>query len=244
MSILKTKAIVIRTTKYAETSMIISCYTDLHGLQSYIINGVRSKNAAIKPSQLQALTLLELEAYYQQNKTMQRIKELKCLPVLNELHFNVIKSSIALFISEVLNKLIRDENNTDEHLFTYLFNAIQILDISQENCANFPLVFLTQLTRYLGFSPKGEFRDEQNGFDIKEGAFIPYDSRNPYQLNPMLSKIVSDCLHNRLDQFSQIVMTYDQRTNVLEHMLDYYREHIQGIFDIQSHKILSEVLKE
>jgi DNA repair protein RecO (recombination protein O) len=238
----KCKAIVIRAVDYSETSVVLKCYTDLHGVQSYIVNGVRSKKGNIKPSHLLPLSLLELEAYHQQNKNLQRIKELKCVPQLKTLHFDMVKSAVGMFIAEVMNKTLREENHADEPLFAYLYNTIQVLDLESDKVGNFPLYFLLQLTRYLGFHPKGEYSSSENGFDTREGMFEAYDPRNPYQMNPELSSALSQLLQCNAADFSSIAVTYEQRTSLLEYMIDYYREHITGFIDMKSHKILAEVL--
>jgi DNA repair protein RecO (recombination protein O) len=152
--LVKCRGIVIKTIDYSESSVILKCFTDAHGLQSYLINGVRKNKGQIRPSQLLPLTLLELEVYHQQNKNLQRIKELKCSPPLHQLHFSMVKSSIGMFLSEVLNRSIREEHQADNALFDFIYNAIQLLDIEQQKLSNFPIYFLVQLSRYLGFYPQ------------------------------------------------------------------------------------------
>jgi DNA repair protein RecO (recombination protein O) len=240
--LIKCKAIVIRTIDYSETSVVLKCYTDEYGVQSYIVNGVRSKKGSIKPSHLLPLSLLELEAYHQQNKNLQRIKELKCLPQLKTVHFDMVKSAVGMFIAEVMNKTLREENHSDLPLFSYLYNTIQVLDLETERVSNFPVYFLLQLTRYLGFHPKGIYAEHTNGFDTKEGMFEAYDPRNPFQLNPELSACLSELLQCSAGEFSKISVNYEQRTLLLEHIIDYYREHVSGFTDMKSHKVLAEVL--
>lgn len=240
--LLKCKAIVIKTIDYSETSVVLKCYTDEFGVQSYMINGVRSKKGSIKPSHLLPLSLLELEAYHQQNKNLQRIKELKCVPQLKTVHFDMVKSAVGMFIAEVMNKTLREENHPDLPLFSYLYNTIQVLDLETEKVSNFPLYFLLQLTRYLGFYPKGTYDAQSNGFDTREGLFDAYDARNPFQLDPELSASLSELLRCSAAEFSGIAIGYEQRTRLLEHMIDYYREHITGFIDMKSHKVLAEVL--
>ncbi len=242
MSLTKCRAIVIRTVNYSESSVILKCYTDLHGTQSYLINGVRSKKSAIRPSQLLPLTLLELESYNQQNKNLQRIKELKCRPNLRSLHFDIGKSAIAMFIAEVVYKSIREDDHIDEPMFEFLFNTIQILDLEQGKTANFPLYFMLQLTRYLGFYPKGIYSDITNGFDLKEGSFDAYDRRNPFQIEPTLSEKISLLQQCSFNELNDHILSYDQRTKLLHYFIEYYQEHISGFNEIKSHKILAEVL--
>jgi DNA repair protein RecO (recombination protein O) len=243
MSLTKCRAIVLKTIDYSESSVVLKCYTNLHGIQSYLINGVRSRKGNIRPSQLQPLTLLELESYHQQNKNLQRIKELKCAPSLRTLHFDIIKSTIGIFLAELVHKSIKEENHTDEPLFEFLFNAIQILDLEHDHTAHFPIYFSIQLTRYLGFFPKGSYSDETNGFDLAEGSFSTYDTRNPFQAEPILSEKLSAFLASDFNTMKMIPITHAQRMQLLEHVLDYYREHIAGFGTMKSPKILREILE-
>ncbi|MES2560783.1 MAG: DNA repair protein RecO [Bacteroidota bacterium] len=240
--LLKCKAIVIKTIDYSENSVVLKCFTDTHGVQSYMVNGVRSKKGAIKPSHLLPLSLLELEAYHQQQKNLQRIKELKCVPQLHSLHFDMVKSAVGIFMAEVINKVLREENQPDPPLFSFMYHTIQLLDLEGEKVNNFPLFFLLQLTRYLGFHPKGIYNELNNGFDFREGIFEPYEARNPYQITPALSEKLSILLQSNSLDYKTVSMNYSDRTALLEHAIDYYREHMIGFSDLKSHKILAEVL--
>lgn len=240
--LIKCKAIILKTVDYSENSVVLKCLTDTHGVQSYMVNGVRSKKGSIRPSHLLPLTLLELESYHQQNKNLQRIKELRCVPQLKTLHFDLLKSSIGIFMAEVIHKMIRDENHHDLPLFTFLYNSVQILDLQTDQTGNFPVCFLVHLTKYLGFYPKGAYSPETNGFDTREGVFEPYSVRNPFQLTPELSEKLSGIMHNSIADNANLNINYQQRTQLLEYMIDYYKEHIEGFLDIKSHKVLAEVL--
>jgi DNA repair protein RecO (recombination protein O) len=240
--LIKCKAIILKTVDYSENSVVLKCLTDTHGIQSYMVNGVRSKKGSIRPSQLLPLTLLELESYHQQNKNLQRIKELRCVPQLKSMHFDLLKSSIGIFMGEVIHKLIKDENHIDIPLFTFLYNSIQILDLQSEQTANFPICFMVHLTKYLGFFPKGTFSETTNGFDTKEGIFEPYDVRNPYQLSPVLSEKLSYIIQHSIAENDELSITYAQRTQLLDYMIDYYKQHIEGVLDLKSHKVLAAVL--
>jgi DNA repair protein RecO (recombination protein O) len=242
MSLNKCRAIVIRTVNYSENSVILKCYTDQFGIQSYLVNGIRSKKGAIKPSHLLPLTLLELEIYHQKNKSLQRIKELKCLPNLRALHFDIIKSAIGMYMAELIYKSVKEEDQPDIPLFEFLFNAIQIVDLDEGKTANFPIYFTLQLTRYLGFYPKGIYSEQTNSFDLKEGVFDQYNNKNPFQLEPFFSERISLLLQSDLNAFKDILLTYDQRTLLLTSIIAYYQQHISGFHEMKSHKILSEIL--
>lgn len=240
----KCRAIVIRCIDYSETSVILKCFTDAYGVQSYLINGVRKQKGNIRPSQLLPLTLLELEAYHQQNKNLQRIKELKCTPQLNQVHFNMVKSAIGMFISEVVYRSLKEENQADEALFNYLFNTIQILDIEQERLANFPVYFLVQFSRFLGFYPRHDNeRTGLVGFNFKDGEFEPYDDKNPFQLDLAGSDLLYQLLGCDYQAQKQLSAKGDERKQLLQGLIQYYNQHLSGFSNMRSHEILAEVLE-
>ena len=244
MSLIKTHAIVLRTTPYSETSVVLSCLTKSHGVTTFMVNGVRSKNAKVKPSLLQPLTLLEIEAYFQQYKNMQRIKELKASPQLHTLHFDIVKSSIAIFIAEILNKVIKDENQTDDNLFDFIHSCIQLLDLTDDKPTVFPLYFIVQLSKYLGIMPKGNYTSTNNGFDMLDAAFEPYDDKNPKQLSPEISEFLSELLITNAASALKLKLAYTSRMDLLDFMIQYYAYHLQSNFDLKSYLVLNEVLAE
>jgi DNA repair protein RecO (recombination protein O) len=238
----KCRAIVLRTVDYSESSVVLKCYTDQFGLQSYMVNGVRGRKGSIRPSQLQMLNLLELEAYHQQNKNLQRIRELKCAPQLRHLHYDVIKSSVGIFIAELLAKCIREENQQDGQLFEFLFHAIQILDLSEDSVANFPCYFMLQLTRYLGFAPKMNHSAENNAFDLKEGYFTPYQPANPDMCSVAVSGNLADLYEASFAGYSLVELHPPGRSALLLALIRYYQMHIMGFTEMNSNRVLSEVL--
>ena len=110
----KTRGIVFRFTKYGETSIIVNIFTEMFGLQSYMVNSVRSKSSKNKIALYQPLTLLDLVVYHRENANILRIKELKCLYPYQTIHRDIRKSAIALFLNEILNKAVKDQSHADE----------------------------------------------------------------------------------------------------------------------------------
>jgi DNA repair protein RecO (recombination protein O) len=237
----KCKAIVIKSINYAESSVVLTCYTDLFGIQTYMVNGVRSKKGSIKPSHVLPLTLLEIEAYHQQNKNMQRMKELRCTPMLQSLHFDMVKSAIGMFMAEIMYKTIREENQPDPALFTFLFNAIQALDLQQQ-AANFPVFFLLHLSRYLGFLPKQNYSVQHNSFDWAAGEFKTYDPLHPGLIEPQISKLIAELLAADFNNFSEVHITNKQRSDMLNCLILFYQNHTDTLHEVKSHKVLAEVL--
>src|ERR1700754_2638836 len=138
----KTRGIVFKTTDYGETSVIVQIFTEKFGLQSYIINAVKKPRAKISRNMLQPLHLLDMVVYHKNTGQVHRIAELKSSPVLQSIPYDVVKSSIAMFLNEVLYKAVRQQT-AEESLFDFVFNAIEWLDHQSEGLANFPLAFLT-----------------------------------------------------------------------------------------------------
>lgn len=242
--LVKCKGIVIKTIDYSESSVILKCFTDAHGLQSYLINGVRKNKGQIRPSQLLPLTLLELEVYHQQNKNLQRIKELKCSPPLHQLHFSMVKSSIGMFVSEVLNRSIREEHQADKALFDFIYHAIQLLDIEQQKLSNFPIYFLVQLSRYLGFYPQYQNSGTGTmGFNFKDGAFEFFDEHNPFQFDVVSSSLLLEFLEAGYELQKEFQIHASHRKQLLNHLIVYYNEHLNGFSNMRSHEILAEVLE-
>lgn len=239
----KCRAIVIKAIDYSESSIILKCYTDVYGMQSYLVNGVRKNKGYVRPSHVLPLTLLELEAYHQDNKNIQRIKELKCIPVLHTMHFNMVKTAIGMFISEVVYRAIKEENHPDVTVFDFLFHTIQVLDVEDERVANFPIFFLVQLSRFLGFYPKRGVSEWHTGFNFKDGIFEAFDPKSPFMLDEASGKILLHLLDKNYEEYKTQAIKSEQRKYLLNALILYYNEHLNGFSNMKSHEILAEVLE-
>jgi DNA repair protein RecO (recombination protein O) len=237
----KTRGIVFKTTDYGESSVIVQVFTEKFGLQSYIINGVKKPKAKISRNMLQPLHLLDMVVYHKNTGQVQRISELKLSPVLQSIPYDVIKSSIAIFLNEVLYKAARQQS-ADEHLFDFVFNAIEWLDHQDEGLANYHLLFLVRLTRYLGFYPEQVKIEGADYFDMKEGAFTRYKPQGLYYLSPPHTQNFYSLLQCNFESLSRLRFSNDERRYLLQKLLEYYALHIEGFGNIKSHEVLEEVL--
>jgi DNA repair protein RecO (recombination protein O) len=237
----KTRGIVLKTTDYGETSVIVQIFTEKLGLQSYIINGVKKPKAKISRNMLQPLHLLDMVVYHKSAGNVQRISELKTSPVLQSIPYDVIKSSMAMFLNEVLYKSIRQQS-ADENLFDFVFSAIEWLDHQTVGLANFHLLFLTQLTRYLGFYPDRYQANEADYFDLKNGVFIQYKPDTTLYLSPPHTQNFSKLLQCNFENLGSLKLTNDERRYLIAKLLEYYALHIESFGNIHSHEILEEVL--
>lgn len=240
--LIKTRGIVLRSIKYSETSLIVDIYTEQRGLQKYIVSGVRSKKAKTKASLLQVMTLLDLVAYYRENRELHRIREMKPAYVFHAIPFNVLRGAVGLFMAEVARKTIRG-SETHAELFAFLFDTFRFLDETSGPVHNLHLHFLAHLSSFLGFVPGDDFSEQTPYFDLREGVFVTDKPRHAYVLEVEESALLYELLQvNRADAGS-VEMTAGQRRRLLEHLLLYYRLHIENLPEINAHRILQEVLE-
>lgn len=220
--LVKTKGIVFRLTPYGDTSVIVNVFTEQLGLQSYIVNGVRTNSRKSKIALFQPLTLLDMVVYHKENGNVMRIKEMKCYHPYSGLTREVYKSAIALFINEVLNKAVKEQSHTSE-IFGFIAQSLVVLD-NHPSPENFHLIFLLGLSRHLGFAP--------NQTSEVLGAHW-MDEQEERLLDQLLQTTYS----------SSFTVTYTQRQSLLNGLLRFYQTHIDGFGEIKSLQVLQEVLR-
>jgi DNA repair protein RecO (recombination protein O) len=233
----KTPGIVLQTIKYSETSIICRIYTRELGLQSYMVKGVRTGKPSSKAPLFRPINILDLVVYRKDRKGLQHIKEYQLGHLYSSLPFDIIKSSIALFIIEVLSKVIKDEE-PDADLYDFAEETLKELDALDKTDPNFHLYFLLRLSRFLGFLPSGEYDPPYEYFDLKEGSFVPGPATHGYQIGPPYSGYISVLL----EENEPVEITNRERNTILDYLLQYYAFHLSDFGGMQSHKILHEVL--
>jgi len=237
----KTRGIVLKTTLYSENSVIVQLFTEKFGMQSYMISGVKKPRAKISMNMLQPLHLVEMVVYHKHNTSIQRIKELRPSPVFKSIPYDIIKSTMALFLNEVLYKSIRQQV-TDEHLFEFIFNAVCWLDECGEANVNFHLSFLLKLSMFLGFAPGTAIKSGEVYFDLREGAFKPVMPAHPHFLENRDAEVFISLFNLPFEKIGQIRSDNRMRRNILDKILIYYTLHTASFGDIRSHQVLEDVL--
>ncbi len=224
----KTRGIVINYLKYGETSIITRIFTETFGIQSYIINGVRSKKPRFSISFFQPLSLLNLVVYKKKNASLNRISEVECTSSASSISIDIYKSGIAIFISEILSKTLKEEME-DQRLFHFLNQSIQILDQLKGGFENFHLLFLIKFSHYLGFSPI-------SGTEILSQIYQHIDHESLEEVKYFDQLIDAD--------FSDhIKMNGDLRRQLLEDLIRYYQIHIENFGVVRSMDVLREVMR-
>jgi DNA repair protein RecO (recombination protein O) len=216
----KTRAITLHSVKYGESSTIAHFYTENFGRQSFLIHGVRKKNSLINSQLLQPLALSDINGSFKEGRDLQRIKEIKPIIYLQNLRFDIRKSTISIFICEILYKTLREAESNKE-LFNFLINAIHLLDITDRGIEYFHIIFLIQYTKFLGIYPLDN-----------EEFFYPTSK----------SKIsIQNLIHQSLSDTSLLKFDHVERQELLDEIIIYYKTHLSGIGQIHSLKILREV---
>ena len=239
----QTKGIVLHQVKYSDTSVIVKIYTEHFGLQSYMVRGIKRKNAAIKSALLQHLTLVDLIVYHKPKTNIQHIKELKVEIPFQSIPYDILKSSIALFLNEILYHVIREEESNAD-LFNFLKNSIQFLDITESQTANFHLIFLIKLTQYLGFYPKANFSANCSYFNMEEGKFTSHQGSEKSFIHLPYSQYLYDLTQTTYQDFNTFQINTLHKAQLLEIILNYYRLHLPVSLIIKSHHVLQTVLNE
>lgn len=218
----KTRGIVFRFTKYGETSIIVNIFTELFGLQSYIVNGVRSKSAKNKIALYQPLTLLDLVVYHRDNANILRIKELKCLYPYQSIPTDVRKSTIAMFVNEIINKTVKDESYAVD-VCEFLIRSLITLDHQSVGVENFHLIFLLKLSRFLGFGA-------HNKNEVVGGRFATQE------MEAMLDVLV------KAEYEDPLIISQALRRELLDLLIQFYTDHIETLGEIKSVQVLREVM--
>ncbi|WP_342329546.1 DNA repair protein RecO [Pedobacter sp. FW305-3-2-15-E-R2A2] len=237
----KTRGIILKTTLYSESSVVVQMFTEKFGIQSYMINGVRKPKAKIRMNMLQPLHLVEMIVYHKVNSSIQRISELRPTPIFRSIPYDIIKSTITIFLNEVLYKSIRQQM-ADEHLFDFIFSAVCWFDESEETNVNFHLAFLLKLSRYLGFAPSTETKSDQSYFDLQEGEFKSLPPVHPYFIDKADAVLFISLYISPFEKINEIKLENKTRRSILDKILVYYTLHTASFGEIRSHQVLEDVL--
>lgn len=236
----RTVGVVLHQVKYNDENVIVDIYTQEHGNLGFLVKTPKQKRNNVKTLLLRSLNILEIDFDYRPNQSLQRIRDMKLHISYDSLPYDPIKSTLALFLSEFLYYTLKHEVK-NQALFGYLCNSLQWLDRSQRGLANFHLVFLLRLTRFLGFWPNVHNYKQGEVFDMREAIMtdnLPfhnqYLSTGESAFLPLLLRMDYASMH--LFRFSR-----EQRSLVLDKLTDYYRMHIPEFPELKSLDVLRAV---
>ena len=232
----KTKAIVLSSLKFQEKSLIVKCFTQSHGLKSYFVrDAFSSRKSNQKIAYFQPMTVLDIEAVHKNKGTLENFKEIKIASPFHSIHSDIYKSTIVMFISEILHHSIHEEEK-NENLFTFLETALEWLD-NHDEIANFHLILMLETTKYLGFYPDISDMD-MPFFEMTEGVFTPFHAIS--SLTEHETNLFKKLINLRFDN-DQKVFHVIERQIILKILIDYYSFHLDGFKKPKSLDVLKEV---
>ncbi len=235
----KTTGIVLHAIKYSDSASIVTIYTRHFGRVSYMVHGANKKKSVCRAALMQPLSIVEMDVFHIPGKDLQRIKDMRIAYLFIGIPFNPIKNAVALFLSEMLFRTLR-QSEPDDSLFLFLENSIQQFDYCQDGVANFHLVFLLKLTRYLGFEPN---RDETDStyFDLLNGIFVGQKPTHAHFLHPETAADFVEIFEIDYSGMGNLHFSRQRRMKLLESLIEYYRLHIPDFQGLHSLAVLQSL---
>ena len=239
----KTKAIVLNHRKYGDNSLIATLYTETLGRKAFLIQGFYSRKSKFHTTFFEPLTLLNLEADINPKRELQRIKEISFAQPYQSIPFNYVKQAIILFLAEILYKTLKEEESNPA-LFEYVYHTLQLLDAQEDGIANFHLLFLMHLTKYLGFFPIDNYSESDCVFDTVNGRFYQNIPAQFSESDRLLSAWIHNLLNTSFEQLETLQLNHFTRNGLLKLLIDFYHFHLGSLGEIKSLPVLKSVFEE
>ncbi len=239
--ICKTDGIVIHSLKYGETSIIARIFTRELGMQSYMVRGVRKARSKNRHMLFQPLTLVSMVTYYKEKEGLQHIKEIQLKEAYQSIPSDIQKTSLAIFLAEIFSHALKNQESNIP-LFDFLHDALCYLDQTSGRVADFHLVVMLQMSRFLGFQPRNNHSRHNPFFNLREGLYQPVMEDAANCLDKKLSKAFHSISLAELRRLDSLRLTNPLRKALLEKTIDYYRHHVAGMPEVKSRAVLEMVL--
>ena len=246
----------LRTIKYGEQRLIVDMFTRQQGRMAFIVPVPKTGRGKVKKQHFQPLSLLSIEADVRPQVQLQKLRESSVLYPLSSLLSEPEKLSISLFVSEFLYYALRDEQ-VNKPLFDYVTSSIEWLDGCEEHYANFHLVFLMRLSRFLGITPnleeRGERREERDPtltspkkrgslyFDLRAATFCGAPPLHRDFLMPEEAERIRTLMRMDFATMHLFRLSRAERHRILELLLTYYRLHLPSFPELKSVEVLQEM---
>lgn len=233
----KTRGIVLHTTRYGESSLVVHCYTEQSGRQTYMVKGVRKSRKQNRSNLFQPLFILDFEVYHKNTAGIQLVKEVNRAMPLNSIPFDITKSTQAIFMAEVLYRVVKEEESNPMQAH-FLINTIQYLDALEEASPDFHILFMFQLSKHLGFYPQNNYGDGSIYFNLVNGLYRSHPSDPEVQLNEADSKLWNSYMTLDFQPIKETDFNSSHRSTMLNNLVRYFKFHVESMGDIRSLEVL------
>lgn len=239
----KTRAIILHTIKYGESSLVVQAFTREWGRMSFLLKGARKTKKGNKSSLFQPLFLLDLDVYFKDGREMQWIKEATYVGAPPVFAGNIVKSTQAIFICELLSHTLQ-ESEKNEALYGFLFNSIGVFNNPEFDSSSFHLIFMFKLMKYLGHFPQNNFSKESCYFDPGSGGFSPVAFGSDPAVEAKLGRTWYACFQAEYNTGDQLFMNQKSRNDFLDSLIDFYQIHYSQFGTLKSLDVLRSVFEE
>jgi|TARA_B110000003_G_C16589276_1_gene511147 DNA repair protein RecO (recombination protein O) len=240
--LIETPALVISSIKYGDSSLITTCFTKYYGLRSYLLKGIlSSRKGKLSKGMFQTFGLLSLISNHKKKEGLNFINEARINKPIKSIHTSIFKSTVVIFLSEVLKSVLKEEKEKNEELYNFLEVMILWLDSKNFN-PNFHLKFLIDLTRYIGFYPNTSDYNYPY-FDLNNGSFSNKINSENIILGDDL-KNFRNLIKLNFDQIEMLSLTKKIRKNLLDQLMIYYGIHLQYFNPPKSIKVFNDVFSD
>ena len=223
----KTTAIVLHNIKYGDSKMIVDMFTRAHGRMSFVVSIPKSSKSKLRKQFFQPLSMLSLEYDYRPKVQLQKIRNVALFHPYSSLPFDIDKLTVGMFISEFLYHSLYGEQQ-NEPMFDYISDSLQWFDSSPTSAANFHLVFMMRLSRFLGFYPNLDDFVPGCVFDLRSGSFSSVAPLHSDCLSSEEASQMSLMMRMNYSTMHLFRFTRAQRNRLLDVIVQYYRLHIPG----------------
>lgn len=238
----KTRGIVLHQIKYTDSGIIVHLYTRGFGRQSILIKGMRNKKSGKHNVFFQPMFILDIEIYYKETRGIQVLKEFSVSYSPSDIHTNIKKSCVAMFLGELLSGVLKEES-PHQDLFDFIEESIIYFDKETTGYANFHIAFLAGLSSFLGFEPTLRSDPDDTYFDMTNGIFVPVPPVHGNYATTEISEILSEFFSTSFDKIDKIALTGSLRNEILDTLVRYYSIHLPGLKNFKSLEILKEVFR-
>jgi DNA repair protein RecO (recombination protein O) len=238
----KTRGIVLHSIPYSDRYGIVHVYTEAFGRTAYMVARRGGRKSATPQAFFMPLSVLEMDVEHLNGRDIQRIREVKTGCPLHSIFTHPVKNCIALFLAEVLYRAVRTRE-ADPHLFNYLFDSIRWLEMAEQGVANFHLVFLMHLVRYLGVYPNVESYGPDCFFDLLNGAFSASPPGHRHFLDRRESVIFARLLRMNYANMGLYAFARGERYGIVCRILEYYSLHLSDFQEIRSLDVMRSLFE-
>lgn len=237
-----TRGIVLHYNRYNDDSAIVDIFTESRGSLSFLVRDRRrQRKNNMHATLLRPLNIVELMFDYRSSASLQRLQDLHIAYCYTSLPYNPIKETVALFLSEFLHNVLRNEVKNDD-LYHYILYSLQWYDATNDGLANFHIAFLVCLTHYLGFRPNINTKEPLPYFDLRDSIATDTEPSHNFFIKGEEAARLPLFLRMNLRNMHCYKLNWLQRGRILDILTTYYKLHVPEFRDLRSLSVLREVL--